>query len=116
MKNLEIIKDRYLKESFSRRLGHLASDLARVSSFLENSKNIKAIEDILEESKFFIEWTAPEAPLNIQVILSEMQSKLALWQRHLLQQKGNSAEMKTLKKATILWSGQLIKLSGLLTT
>ena len=114
MKNLIAIKERYLKEPFSRRLGHLASDLARISSFLDNSANLEAVEDILEESKFFIEWTAPEASLDVKVLLSEIQSRLALSQRHLPHQKNDAKEIEELKKATKNWSEQLIEISGLL--
>lgn len=114
MKNLELIKERYLREPFNRKLGHLASDLARISSFLDNSINIKAAEDVLEESKFFIEWTAPEAPSHLQALLSEMQSKLALWHRHLIQKQENSASVKELRKMTKVWSIQLVEFSGLI--
>lgn len=114
MKNLNHIKDRYLKEPFNMRLGHLASDLARVHTFLENSMNIKATEDVLEESKFFIEWTAPEAPFDVQVLLSEMQLRLALWQCHLQKQKEKFAEREELKKTAKSWSQQLLEISGLL--
>lgn len=114
MKNLEAIRTRYLKESFSMKLGHLASDLARISSFSENSMNIRAIEDILEESKFFAEWAAPEAPFQVQVLLSEMQPELALWQLHLQRQKGNAVKIEEWKEKTKVWSSQLIEASGIL--
>lgn len=112
--NLELIKGRYLNEPFNRRLGHLASDLARVSSFLGNSKNTKAAWDILEESKFFIEWTASEAPLHIQEFFSEIQPKIALWQRHLFNKQDDVEIIKELKDITRKWSFQLIEISGLL--
>ena len=114
MSNLDEIRTRYLKEPFNRRLGHLASDLMRVSGFLANIKNRKVVTDILEESKFFIEWTAPDAPSHIQELFSEMQSKLALWHRHLLMVKEDSSEIKELAKSTKRWSAQLVQLSGLL--
>lgn len=94
------------------RLGHLASDLARISTFLENSMNIRAVKGLLEESKFFIEWTAPEASFQIQVLLSEMQSKLALWQYCLVQQKKNVVDREEIKKKTESWSAQLLKIAG----
>jgi len=113
MKNLNSIQERYLKEPFNMRLGHLASDLARISNFLENSLNINAVGDILEEAKFFIEWTAPEAALQVQILLSEMQSRLALWHRHFLYQKNTSVEIEEIKKTTMNWSIELIEISGL---
>lgn len=109
MKNLSEIKKRYLKEPFNRRLGHLASDLARIYSFLDNNENKKAVGDIIEESKFFIEWTANEAPFEIQALFSKMQSKLALWGYRLSIQKESIKEIEDIKKAAKNWSARLIK-------
>lgn len=95
-------------------MGHLASDLAKISSFLENPKNTKAVSDILEESKFFIEWLAPEAPIHIKELFSEMQPKLALWQLLIFRNKEAQLNKKDLQHATKIWSSKLIKLSGLL--
>lgn len=114
MNNLEQIKERYLKEPFDKKLGHLASDLFRINTFLTHNSNIKVIEDIVEESKFFIEWLAPEAPYNIQEFLSQMQSKLALWHYHLVQNKSMQDELRDLKTITVSWSENLLELSGLL--
>ena len=112
--NIDEIKDRYLREPFNRRLGHLASDLMRVSGFLDNIKNRKVVTDILEESKFFIEWAAPDAPSHVQELFSEMQSRLALWHRHLLMVQEDSKEIEELAKSTKRWSAQLVQFSGLL--
>jgi hypothetical protein len=114
MKNLNEIRVRYLKEPFNKRLGHLASDLARISALLENSKNKKAVDDILEESKFFIEWTVSEAPANVQTLLSEIQIKLAQVHFHLLHHKEKPTKINRLKKITKTWSDQLLEISGLL--
>ena len=115
MKDFALIKERYLKEPFERRIAHLGSNIARLSTFIENSKNRKAVEDILNESKFFIEWMAQEAPSDVQVLLSEIQCRLALWHRHLLQQKETTNEMEELKKMAKTWSVNLLEISGLLT-
>ena len=113
MSNLDEIRNRYLREPFSRRLGHLASDLMRIAGFLDNAKNRKVVMDILEESKFFIEWAAPDAPAHIQELFSEMQSRLALWHRHLLMMREDSGEIEELTKSARRWSMQLIQFSGL---
>jgi len=116
MTNLDEIRARYLREPFNRRLGHLASDLMRISGFLDSVKNRKIVTDILEESKFFIEWAAPDAPSHIQELLSEMQSRLALWHRHLLMMKESSGEIEELAKSAKRWSALLLQSSGLLAT
>lgn len=110
MKNLGQIQERYLKESFNMRLGHLAADMVRLSTFSHKD----AVKDLLEESKFFIEWTAKEASFDIQVILSEIQSKLALWQRHIMIQKETSLELEELRNSAKIWNKKLLELAGIL--
>lgn len=109
MTNLNEIKERYFKESFDRRLGHLASDMLKISSFLDNPKNATVIYDIIEESKFFIEWNAEKAPSGVREFFAYIQPMLALWQRHL----DNPAVRHNLKKSAKKWSSQILEFSGL---
>ncbi len=106
MQNLEEIKKRFLKDDLSVQLGGIASNLARLESFSKMPNNKKAIEDLIEESKFFIEWAAPEADSKIQPELVEVQIKLALWQ-HLNGRKEISKNAGRLAK-------EILELSGLL--
>lgn len=110
MKNIAQIKERYLKESFNMKLGHLASDLARIATFLDKN----ATKDLIEESKFFIEWTAGEASFDVQVLLAEMQSKLALCQRRILTQKADNSDFEDLRESAKAWSERLLEISGLI--
>ncbi|MBP7836268.1 MAG: hypothetical protein KA022_02210 [Candidatus Omnitrophica bacterium] len=106
MSNLEVIKKRFLKDDLAKRLGGIASNLARLKSFSQLPNNKKAIGDLIEESKFFIEWTAPEAPLNIRQELIDIQLKLALYQ--------HAEDKKEMAKSADEWAQKLLKFSGLL--
>ena len=79
MRNSEQIKERYLQDGLRTRLGGLASNLARIASCSSNPDDWEAVQSMLEESTFFIEWAAPEAPLRIQATLVELQIQLAVW-------------------------------------
>lgn len=103
MGNLEEIKKRFLKDKLAVQLGSIAANLARVDSFSRMQNNKKVIADLIEESKFFIEWAAPQASLNIQEELVSLQLKLALYP--IKKDAVNSAGK---------WAQRLIKLSGLL--
>ncbi|MGB8657391.1 MAG: hypothetical protein WCE90_06345 [Candidatus Zixiibacteriota bacterium] len=81
MKNIEAIKARYLHDDLHIRLGGIAANLARISSASSDPQDWEAVLTMLEETKFFIEWTAPDASLNVQAFLVEVQIQLALWQR-----------------------------------
>lgn len=106
MSNLEVIKKRFLKDGLSIRLGGIASNLARLKSFSQMPNNKKAVSDLIEESKFFIEWTAPEASLAVQQELVDIQLQLALCQY--------SVKHKKIISSADKWAERVLKLSGLL--
>jgi hypothetical protein len=106
MQNLEEIKSRFLKDNLAIRLGNIASDLARLGSFSQMPNNQKALRDLIEESEFFIEWTAPGASLDIQEELVHLQIQLALL--------SYSTERKEIAKFARSWSKRVSELSGLL--
>jgi len=114
VKNLEAIRTRYLQQDSARRIGGLAANLARIASFSDKADNFKAVETLIEESKFLIEWIAQELPVEIQTKLIELQIQLSLW--HLkfpeICKKPKSLE-KMINQASA-WSKDLLKLSELL--
>ncbi|XZO03204.1 MAG: hypothetical protein ACM65L_05450 [Microcoleus sp.] len=55
MRDWNALKSRYLRDELPVRLGNLASNLARIKSRCQNAANSEIIEDLLEESKLFIE-------------------------------------------------------------
>lgn len=113
MKNLEAIGTRYLKQDSARRLGGLAANLARIASFSDKPDNFKAVETLIEESKFLIEWIAPDLPIEIQTKLIELQIQLSLW--HLkFHEISRSPELLTnLIAQASGWSREILKLFGL---
>ncbi|MCJ7459046.1 MAG: hypothetical protein MUP17_08655 [candidate division Zixibacteria bacterium] len=114
MKNLEAIRTRYLKQDSARRLGGLAANLARIASFVDNPNNFKAVETLIEESKFLIEWIAPDFPLDVQTNLIELQIQLSLWHLKFPKICQNPESLKNLITQASAWSKELLKLSGLM--
>ncbi|MDZ7342922.1 MAG: hypothetical protein ONA90_00240, partial [candidate division KSB1 bacterium] len=64
MTKLDRLRERYLQDSIPVRLGGLAANLARVQSFSKHPAHREVVYSILQESKWFIEWTA--TALDIQ--------------------------------------------------
>ena len=81
MKDWTTIRERYLRDDLPVRLGGLAANLSRIKSFASHDANREAVESILDESKFFIEWSALEAAIDTAAELVELQIQLACWQR-----------------------------------
>jgi len=105
----EQIRQRFLRDPLPIRLGGLAADLARIASFVEDPRDQAAVAGLLEEGKYFAEWTAPETPLETQVVLAEIQLALAMWQR----QWAHGPHVPGMREEATRQSDALLALSGL---
>jgi hypothetical protein len=108
VKNLEIIKNRYLKDDLPVRLGGIASNLARIVSCSLNPANCEAVVSMLEESKFFIEWTALDVPLDVRAFLVELQIQLAFWQLVWPRVCNNPKKREEFVQLSRFWSQMLL--------
>jgi hypothetical protein len=114
LNNITAKKDRYLRDSLPIRLGGLAANLARVSSFVNDERNRDAVNGLLEESKHFIEWTAPDADIQISARLAALQIRLAVWQRGWTVNWNNESIRQEIGKQAKTMSDEVLIDSGLL--
>lgn len=114
MKDWTAIRERYLRDDISVRLGGLAANLSRIKSFANNESNRAVVESLIDESKHFIEWTAHEIEPEIAAKLVELQVELALWQIKLNKLWPDAAQRKHISEVSNAWSQQILKASGLL--
>ena len=114
MKDWTAIQERYLRDALAVRLGGIAANLSRVKSFAAHDANQAAVASLLEESKFFIEWTAGEADMSTAAELVELQVQLSLWQRGWDKIWQDSAQRHQIATASGKWSQRVLELSGLL--
>ena len=113
MKDRAALRERYLRDELPVRLGGLAANLARVKSFSDHSGHQKVVERLLEESKFFIEWTIRDANLDIQAELVELQLHLAQWQRNWERIWPDLAQREAVAEQAGRASRQVLKMAGL---
>jgi hypothetical protein len=112
MKNERIIRERYMQDDLSIRLGGLAANLARVESFSSHPDHRQLVERLLEESKFFIEWTASAADIAVQAELVDLQLVLAQWQQRWADIWSDTAERSAVALKAGSWSKRVLALSG----
>lgn len=105
---------RYVRDGLPVRLGNLASNLARLSSFAETQGADDLIPGLLEESEYFAEWAAPAAPLETQCVLVDLQVQLALWLRGWRVAERRSKLKPRIVREARGWSDRVLALSGLL--
>lgn len=114
MKDESAIKQRYLRDALPVRLGGLAANLARITSFSNNPQHGDVIERLIEESKFFIEWTAGDAELSVQAELVELQRQLARWQHDWQTVWADQGSRMNMAERSLVWSQRVLEMSGLL--
>ena len=113
MNNLEKKRERYMQDALPIRLGGLAANLARISSFVKNSANLEAVKSLLEESKYFIEWTAKELESETASELVKLQIELAVLQRSCEKNWSNEEKRLEIGLQTKDWSKSVLQTSGL---
>ena len=114
MRNWAAIRERYLRDSLPIRLGGLAANLLRIKSFSDHPDHRDVVESLLDESKFFIEWAAPETEIDLQVELVALQLQLACWQRSWQDIWADPLQRAVVGEQAQTWSERVLKRSGLL--
>jgi hypothetical protein len=114
MRNWAAIRERYLRDTLPIRLGGLAANLIRIKSFSDHPDHRDVIESLLDESKFFIEWTAPETEIDLQVELVALQLQLSRWQRSWQDIWADPLQRGAVGEQAQKWSERILKRSGLL--
>ena len=113
MRESTAIQERYLRDELPMRLGGLAANLARIKSFSAHPDHRDVVESLLDESKQFIEWNVPDAKLELQVELLELQLHLARWQRAWPSIWADPVRKMTVAEQAGAWSERVLKASGL---
>lgn len=114
MINKEKKRERFLREPLSRRLGGLAATFARISSSARNSTDPAVVRSLLEEAKYYIEWTAAETEPETAAELVSMQTLIALWEQAWESAFHNISQRALLSVQARQWSDRALDLSGLL--
>ena len=108
------LNERYLRGQLPIRLGNLAQNWARIQSRSQNAANGELIENLLQESKLFIEWTAQDAEIEIAAELVELQIQLACWQYSWAGIWEVATQRMKVGEQARIWSGKVLNMSGLL--
>ena len=113
MKNRERIQERFLKDSLPVRLGSLAADLRRLASAARRMGGAEHVAAMIEESQYFVEWTAAELEPEKASQLVNIQIMLALWKRSWPEAQKQPAQRSLLALTAEQWSDQVLHISGL---
>lgn len=96
------------------RLGGVAANLARIQSACANEAHAELARNMIQDSEYLIEWTAPDAEINTASELVEMQIQLAVWRRKWQSIWNNIEQRQRVATQAGQWSARVLELSGLL--
>jgi hypothetical protein len=114
MRDWTAIRERYLRDDLSIRLGGLAANLSRIKSFAAHEASREAVESLIDESKFFIEWTAAQAESHAAAELVELQIQLARWQHNWAGIWADPIQRRQIADQSRIWSKRVLEISGIL--
>jgi len=107
-------RTRFLRDSLPVRLAGLAADLARVSSSARHDSGAESVAAMLEESQYYIEWTAAETEPEIAAELVDIERMVALWRKAWPDVQTYRTQRIILSVQAKKWSDQVLGYSGLL--
>jgi hypothetical protein len=114
VKDMEKLRERFMRDPLPRRLGGLAATFGRISSSARNSTDPTVVAGLLDEAKHLIEWTAAEAEPEAAAELVAIQVMLSLWQRAWDEASRSRQQCVLLSVQAKGWSDRALDFSGLL--
>jgi hypothetical protein len=111
--NLDKKQAHFQSENTSIRLGHIASNLARIKSFSFIAHK-EAVSSVIGETICFIEWTAAEIEPEDAEELVNIQVQLATWELSWDDIWSNDKTRTEVAQQASMWSKRVLDMSGLL--
>ena len=77
MRDLQRLRERYLRDESPMRLGNTASDLLRLSQWVRMRRRDEEVVDLMREIAWCMEWVGDHATAE----LADMQREICRWRR-----------------------------------
>jgi hypothetical protein len=114
VKDLERIRTRFMRDPVPVRLAGLAADLARISSSARRPTGAAQVIPMIEECRYFIEWTAGEITAEQASELVDIQVMLTAWKQVWLETQATQSQRTLLSLQAKKWSDLVLGFSGLI--
>ena len=106
MRDLERMRERFIRDDGPVRMGNLASDLLRLSKWVQIGHDDEAIVDLMRRIAWLMEWTGDLASAE----LADMQREICRWRqvwpvertRHILALRASQMSNRILEKSGLL--------------
>ncbi|MBI4671136.1 MAG: hypothetical protein HY741_05655 [Chloroflexi bacterium] len=114
MKDWEAYRKRFLQDAIPVRLGGVSANLARVKSASRNDQHLEVVRDMIQDTEYLIEWTAPDLEAETASELVEIQVQLAHWCLTWESVWNDIDQRRAVAEQAGHWSEKILDLSGLL--
>jgi hypothetical protein len=106
MKDLKRLRARFIQDESSVRMGNLASDLLRLSKWIQAKHTDEAIIDLMRQIAWLMEWSGELASAE----LADMQREICRWRRiwpveqdrHILALRASQMSNRILERSGLL--------------
>ena len=104
------LRERFMKDPVERRLGSIASDLVRLANLAKiGNAGKEAFNNVLDEVKFFTEWSARDLHPEAQEKILNLQRVMVSWISSSSPERAMNIEHEARN-----WSKDILSVSGLL--
>ena len=103
-----------MRDALPVRIGGIAANLSHLKNAARQEELYTLAHRLIEETRWFIEWSGPEAEIEITAYLVEIQRELTAWKSCLATIWQNPEEREHLARQSETWSQKVLELSGLL--
>lgn len=108
------LKEQFLHEPVTIQSGTLATNLAKISAYINDTEHEALIRHLVDESRFFIDWIAPSLrDFEQQYQLAQYQRQLTQWLSQWETIWGDPIHRRNIATETARWSEQVLQISGL---
>jgi len=114
MRDWDSYRERFLLDVTPIRLGGVSANLARIQSAARHDEHFELVRNMIEDSEYLIEWTVPEAEVDVAGELVEIQVELALWYLNWQTIWNDTEYRRRVAEQAGRWSDRILDLSGLL--
>ena len=93
-------------------LESLANHLKQIAAICGDANDLSSVVELIRESQYFIEWTAPTLPIDAAAELVDLGRVLAGWKLRWSEISANSASILIVHNLAQNWHDRLLRSIG----
>jgi hypothetical protein len=109
MNKLAALRQTYIQADTSQQLDCLADRLDRIATICNGSDDLSSVIELIRESQYFIEWTAPNLSIDDAAELVDLGRLLAEWKFRWIEISSNPVSVLNVGNLARSWQEHFCK-------